>query len=344
MSREKIHILFVADTHLGFDLPFRPRVARRRRGHDFFANFERALEPAFAGEVDLVVHGGDLFYRSRVPEALVEMAMAPLVKVADLGIPVYIVPGNHERSWIPLNLWSIHPNLFIFDEPKTYLYEIRGVTLAISGFPFTRKIHDEFGDLVVQTGYQSVQSDVRILCMHQTVEGSQVGPSDYTFRNGPDVIRGADIPDVFCVVLSGHIHRSQILIRDLKNRALKAPVLYPGSVERTSFAERKEGKRFALLDVSPDGSSRGRLINVQFIPLPARPMVTLILMTKERSEEEVFSSLKERFKELEADAIVRIQVVGSTSEEIAQVFTAENLRRIAPSSMNVSVTYPRSPG
>ena len=54
-------ILFLSDTHLGFDLPVRPRVERPRRGLDFFANFRLALAPAFEGKVDLVVHGGDLF-------------------------------------------------------------------------------------------------------------------------------------------------------------------------------------------------------------------------------------------------------------------------------------------
>jgi hypothetical protein len=72
-----IPILFVADTHLGFDLPFRPRIKRRRRGIDFlpyksrrggiasaplkalecfFANFERALAPALSHGVDWVQH------------------------------------------------------------------------------------------------------------------------------------------------------------------------------------------------------------------------------------------------------------------------------------------------
>jgi predicted phosphodiesterase len=55
-----MRVLFVSDTHLGFDLPSRPRVVRRRRGDDFFWNFERALESARVGEVDVVVHGGDL--------------------------------------------------------------------------------------------------------------------------------------------------------------------------------------------------------------------------------------------------------------------------------------------
>lgn len=71
-----MRVLFLSDTHLGFDLPTRPRLARRRRGGDFFHNFERALEPARMGEVNAVVRGGDLFYRSRVPAWLAEAAFA----------------------------------------------------------------------------------------------------------------------------------------------------------------------------------------------------------------------------------------------------------------------------
>jgi len=41
-----IRILLLADSHLGFDLPVRPRVVRRRRGHDFLANYAAALKPA----------------------------------------------------------------------------------------------------------------------------------------------------------------------------------------------------------------------------------------------------------------------------------------------------------
>jgi DNA repair exonuclease SbcCD nuclease subunit len=83
-----IKVLLLADTHLGFDQPQRPRVKRRRRGPDFFANTRRALEPARLGEIELVAHGGDLRYRSKVPPALVSAALEPLLEVADLGVPV----------------------------------------------------------------------------------------------------------------------------------------------------------------------------------------------------------------------------------------------------------------
>ena len=47
-----VRILFLADTHLGFDFPFRPRIRRRRRGPEFFANFKKALQPALTGDID----------------------------------------------------------------------------------------------------------------------------------------------------------------------------------------------------------------------------------------------------------------------------------------------------
>jgi exonuclease SbcD len=344
MSGEIIRILFVADTHLGFDMPFRPRVVRRRRGNDFFANFERALEPAMTGKADLVVHGGDLFFRSRVPEALIDMAMAPLMNVAKRRIPVYIVPGNHERSRIPLNLWSIHPNLHIFDQAKTYLCEVGGVKLALAGFPFARNIRDKFENQVIQTGFDTIESDVRILCMHQTVEGAQVGPSDYTFNSGPDVIRGCDIPGDFSIVLSGHIHRAQLLTRDLKKRPLKTPILYPGSIERTSFTERYEEKKFTLVEVARDGSCSGALHSVQFISLPTRPMEILMVKADGRSIEEIISSVENHLKDFDRDAIVKVRVEGSASEELALALSVKNLRRMAPPSMNVSVTYLNSSG
>ena len=45
-----IRILLLADSHIGFDLPTRPRVERRRRGHDFLENYAAALRPALEGE------------------------------------------------------------------------------------------------------------------------------------------------------------------------------------------------------------------------------------------------------------------------------------------------------
>ena len=166
-----IRILFLADTHLGFDLPFRPRIQRRRRGPEFFANFERALRPALQGRVDCVVHGGDLLYRSKVPPRLVAMAFEPLKQVADQGTPVYLIPGNHERSAIPHSHLAEHPEIHIFDRPRTYLLRKDDLTLALAGFPFVRHgIRSKFLYRLDQVSRRHTDADVQVLCVHQSID------------------------------------------------------------------------------------------------------------------------------------------------------------------------------
>ena len=325
-----IRILFVSDTHLGFDLPRRPRITRRRRGHDFFDNFERALEPARRGDVDLVVHGGDILYRSRVPAELVASAFKPLKEVASMGVPVYVVPGNHERSRIPYGLLAQHENLNLFDRPKTYVWQRNGFTLALAGFPFERRVRERFPSVVKATCWREARADATLLLIHHAVEGARVGPGNFTFTRASDVIRGADIPRELTAVLSGHIHRAQVLTRDLEGKPLPAPVLYPGSVERTSFAEMDERKGYLTIALEPTG----KLAGWKFHELPARPMMRVELGPAELARTDLAGWLRRRLDALPADAVVQLRVDGAIPKEL----NAASLRALAPATMNVALS------
>jgi DNA repair exonuclease SbcCD nuclease subunit len=333
-------ILFLADTHLGFDLPFRPRVVRRRRGPDFFANFERALQPALDGEVDAVVHGGDLLYRSRVPPKLVQMAMEPLRRVADAGVPVLLVPGNHERSSIPHALLAVHPLIYIFRRPETFSLRCGDVDVAFAGFPYYRaSVRQNFRELVARADAGGAVADIKVLCMHHCVEGATVGPVGYTFRSADDVVRGADVPAGFAAALSGHIHRSQVLTRDLRGRTLAAPVLYPGSIERTSFAERDEAKGYLLLELTAGGTPGGRLAGWRFQELPSRPMLVADLRPRGADRAEIEAQMLAVIQRAPPDAILRFTVHGELTGGAGEAVSAANLRSLAPPTMNVSVRY-----
>jgi DNA repair exonuclease SbcCD nuclease subunit len=320
-----MRILFVSDTHLGIDLPARPRVARRRRGDDFFANFERALECAHSGEVDAVVHGGDLLHRSRVPAWLAEAALAPLKRVASSGVPVLLVPGNHERARLPYPLLALHEHLHVFDRPRTVVLEARGVRAAFVGFPYTHDIRGRFRQVLALATRDAAAADVRVLCLHQCIEGSTCGPGNFTFRFGPDVIRAADLPGDVAVTLSGHIHRHQIL-----RVADRAPVIYAGSVERTSFAEAPETKGYVVLELARSG-----LGAVEFRPLPARPMVTRTLSFTEGDAAEANARVASAIESTPADAVVRLRVMGV----VPPTLTAEALRGMA-GARNVTLAVP----
>lgn len=340
----RARFLFIADTHLGFDYTLHPRIERRRRGDDFFANYHHAIETARREQVDFVIHGGDLFYRSKVPQAIVVKAFEPLIELASDGIPVFIVPGNHERSRIPVSLFSLHDDIHLFSEPTTYTVEVGGLVISLSGFPYLRdNIRENYRRTVAQlktTWPEGRRADVRLLCMHHIVEGAKVGAFDYTFRDGAEVIRGDDITDDFDVVLSGHIHRFQILTADLRGRPLLSHVYYPGSIERTSFSERNEVKGYLLLELRMDVHTERPLLSHQFIPLPARPMVAFDIHASDLTEENVESRIGGLLRSQDADSVVRITVRGELQAQVAAKLTAKSLRGLAPTTMNVNLSFP----
>jgi DNA repair exonuclease SbcCD nuclease subunit len=314
-----VRILFLSDTHLGVDLPARPRVERPRRGEDFFRAYAQALAPALAGDVDAVVHGGDLLYRSRVPASLAEAALAPLRAVAARGTPVLLVPGNHERSEVPYPLLSLHEHLHVFHAPRTVHLEARGLRVAFSGFPYARDVRARFRTLLEATRHQERTADVRVLCLHQCVEGATCGPAGFTFRDGADVIRRADLPSDVAAVLCGHVHRHQVL------RGPPGPaVVYAGSTERTSFAEAGEPKGTVVVELAARG-----LAGVEFRPLRARPMVIRRLSLAGLDAAAARARIAREVAATPPDAVVRLRVDGPLADGLAPVLGARALRAVA---------------
>jgi len=183
-----------------------------------------------------------------------------------------------------------------------------------------------FRELLSSTGWDEGRERLRLLCMHQTVEGARVGPVGYTFRPGADVVAGREIPEGLTAVLTGHIHRQQVLTRDLAGKPLQAPVLYPGSVERTSRAERDERKGYLILEVEGGVSCGWR-----FVELPARPMIDLELASLggARLRERIAAALSR----VAPDAVVRLKIEGLSRLGISEA----TVRSRAPSTMNVEL-------
>ncbi|MDH3270847.1 MAG: DNA repair exonuclease [Gemmatimonadota bacterium] len=334
-----IRALVLSDSHLGFDLPARPRIRRRRRCHDFLANYRSALRPAVSGEVDLVVHAGDVFHLPRVSRELVYEAFEPLKRIAGAGIPVFVVPGNHERSKIPHAHLAGHPGVHLFDAPRTFQLTVRGTRLAVSGFPYQRRdVRSRFPTLFEATELGSLDYDVAILCMHHCVEGATVGPADYTFRDAPDVVACADVPPGLAAVVSGHVHRHQVLTTDMSGRPLAAPVLYPGSIERTAFAELGEPKGYILLELAADaGRSGGRVLSWRFESLSTRPMIERALRVDGLGALALERMIRDAVSEAPVDSVLRLRLHGRIDADARPALSATRLRALAPPDMNLDV-------
>ncbi len=213
--------------------------------------------------------------------------------------------------------------------------------MAFIGFPYTHDIRRRFPQVLAAARRENTTVDVgacgrgeratasraaasgggapralvNVLCVHQSVEGATCGPGNFTFRFGTDVIRTADLPGDVAVTLSGHIHRHQVL-----RPPGRPPVIYAGSVERTSFAEASETKGFVVLRLSRSG-----LGPFEFRPLPARPMVVRTVRFDDVDPMEAHARAGAAMESAPRDAVVQLRVTG----EMPATLTAAALRAMA---------------
>jgi DNA repair exonuclease SbcCD nuclease subunit len=230
--------------------------------------------------------------------------------------------------------------IHIFDRPHTFTFQKEDCVLALAGFPFQRTgIRKDFLHLLGQTRWRRTGADGLLLCIHQSVDGATVGPANYMFRYAHDVIKSNDIPSDFAAVLAGHIHRYQVLTKDLRGRPLSPPVFYPGSIERTSFAEKDEKKGYLILEFETRSPAAGRLKHWKFHPLYARPMIQIELQAAAMQAEELGFWLKNSLKALPRDSIVRLKVHGKITAAAMDVLRAPSLRSLAPHTMNIDTIF-----
>jgi DNA repair exonuclease SbcCD nuclease subunit len=228
--------------------------------------------------------------------------------------------------------FASHPRVHVFDTPRTFVVNVKGTRVALAGFPYVRdNVRGRFAQVLEQTRWRETPADVRLLCIHHCVEGATVGPADFMFTTADDVIRARDIPTDFAAVLTGHIHRHQVLTRDLTGRRLAAPVLYPGSIERTSLAEIDEPKGFMVLHVTEG------LVSWEFRRLPARPMIHRKVTVDGVAAAELDASIRAIVADAPRDAVLSIRVTGTLSAEHWRVLSASRLRRVVPDTMNVEI-------
>jgi len=243
-----VNVLHLTDTHLGHEARFIGAPDGWRRADDHHDAMVRALEPVWRGEIDLVVHSGDVFDRSRPPPGDVERALATFAEVGR-RVPIVIVAGNHDRLGLARHLAP--PGVTLLDEPRHLV--IGGARFGFVPYAPTAAA---FGEATAQLGA------VDLLVCHQAFDGVRIPrrSRDFVFREGrqrdtvgPDHVAGVG------AVACGHIHPRQVV------RYGALPVVHPGSTERTALAERAQTKGYAVWTL-------GRRVSWRFVDLPARPM------------------------------------------------------------------------
>jgi len=300
-----IKFLHLSDSHLGECMPLYRTPPKNWRGECFVKNYYKALEPALQEKVDFVLHSGDLFDKRHINMDIIGRAMVPLRIIAGKNIPIFIVPGNHEREHIPGGLLLAGDNIHIFSKPLKIEFTIREENVVIVGFPFIRYgARKVFKKILGQTGWKRKKGTTDILLCHQTFEGAKVGRKDFTFRNGENVVSISDIPQGFNYVACGHIHKPQIL------KTKEPTICYAGSTERVSFREMEEDKGYYVTTIEHG------IIHPKFHKLSCTSMFRAKVSVTGHSGEEIAKLLEEKISNLKPHSVLRFHLEGEMELEV----------------------------
>lgn len=281
---------------MGYDYPIR-KTKKAHRGKEFFENFFRVLEKAKKINADLIIHGGDLFDSGSVSQRVINRAYDAIIETADFGIPFLIIPGNHDKSGLPNSLFLEHPNLHFINESRTVNINLNGKLFQIDALPYKKEIGKILKEETASF-YDNKSDAYKILLLHQSIEGAQVGPVNFSFRKNINTIAVEQINSKYNLVLSGHIHRHQNIGSE------KVPIIYSGSTERTSFAELEEEKGFVILEFKRKDLSF--YPQISFEKLPTRQMHDFTIKDKNISSEEIKDRLNNFAKIIDEKSLVRI--------------------------------------
>ena len=268
-------LLHLADLHIG------KRVNEFSMLEDQRTILEQILQIADAEHPDVVLIAGDIYDKTIPPGEAVSVLDDFLTGLARMGLPVFLICGNHdsaerlnfgsrilkEQGIIIASSYqgSLSPVILkdSYGEVEIYLLPFIKPALAAPFFP----------DLTLETTEDAVRAILapisdspdcrRVLVVHQFVTNQgnlpQQSESETAYVGGSDAV-DASVFHAFDYVALGHLHGPQKMLRDT--------IRYAGSPLKYSFSESRHKKSVTIVELAEKGK-----VDIRQIPLtPLRDM------------------------------------------------------------------------
>jgi exonuclease SbcD len=302
-----VKLLHTADIHLGTTTYGRvdPEAGVNSRLLDFERSFEFMVERALDEDVDAFIFAGDA-YRTPDPSPTQQRVFARCLQpLADAGIPIVMIVGNHDHpvsfgkaSSIDIFQY-VTGDVHLFAKPGTGTVETASGPLQVVALPWpvrsrllSREEHrdkssDEVQEYIEKTYLELLRSAAdqldpgvpAVLVGHLTVQGSSLAGSERTslVAHEPVFTPGQLAREPLDYVALGHIHKHQD-----RNPNGDIPVVYSSSIERVSFKEWDEDKGFVLVNI--DASGEEKTTGYEFVETPARPYASIRVDAREADD------------------------------------------------------------
>ena len=275
-------VIHTGDTHIGYSQYHSP--VRRQ---DFLDAFDAVIDDAVDGDVDAVVHAGDLFHDRRPELADLMGTISVLRRLDDAGIPFLAVVGNHESTrggqWLDL-FERLGLATRLGDEPT-----VVGDTAfyGLDHVPVSRRDDLDYA-------FADHDADYAALVAHGLFE-----PFGYADWDTEEVLAESDV--AFDAMLLGDNHTPDVA------EVADTWVTYPGSTERASASER-EGRGYNLVEFDADAAGGDDRVEIRRRALDTRPFV---FVEADLREGEGAARVREKVRQHDLDdAVVLVSVTG----------------------------------
>ena len=290
-------ILHTADIHLGTNTFGRidPTTGLNTRLQDFRRSFEYMVQRGLAEHIDLFLFCGDA-YRTADPTPTQQKVFAECLKpLADHGVPMVMVTGNHDHpvsfgKATSIDIFShLSGEVHVYRRPTLEIIETRAGPLQLLAMPWPVRnmllfgkewhkksaadlctvIEEKYLTLITAKVEQLKPSIPTVLAGHFSVQGSLLSGSERTsvIAKEPQFTPAQLSPPPIDYVALGHIHQHQNCALD----EAATPVVYSGSIERVTFREQYDPKGFVLVNIE----GQPRRTTYEFVETPARRFVSL---------------------------------------------------------------------
>src|SRR5215207_3889834 len=287
----------ISDTHLGYRAFFKadPESGRNQRAVDIEHAYETAISDILTRDVQLVIHGGDVFHHTRPAWSSLRCFVRQTRRLFDAGIPTIVIGGNHDTPRLRTSgsVFSVL-ELALPDVQFVCGYDQETLLLDQLDLSVTAVPHGKLTDPLGPSAFP-VPDRRNILVTHGLVHGLQLKGGQR--EPGEEDIADHLLDEEFDYIALGHYH----VFQKMKHNAW-----YSGSTERMGFGDEDVEPGYAIVELG--GLSAGA--EVTHIPLEARPMKTIAPVDcQNRSAREIADIVLDRLaKFVPPDAIARVEL------------------------------------
>lgn len=250
-----IKILAFGDVHIGVHRYGHQDVVTgiHTRVQDTINSLKSACEIALTNKVDFVSILGDVF-NMNTPSNIERQLFIDAISILFGKIPIYIIPGNHDRESLSHTLSSIKllgtaNGVHIIDTPQI---------IKIKDYNFVFVPWDKDGKMLKYI--ETVKDTSNSILFGHFIASSAVYSNNFRPEVGEDIVPLSLLDSSqFSLVAIGHIHKQQTLGK-------KGNIQYIGSLVKWDFSEALEQKGCSLIKIDNG-------VTLDFIPIPDRKFI-----------------------------------------------------------------------